>query len=377
MGTHIFEFLSLLLNENRRMAPDRGLSDRKQSGVKGKKVRLTYAFTSNADGSEKLPPFIIGKVARPRAFNKKLGAQLGFYYQNNAKAWMTAQLYQDWIQQWDAELKEKKQKILLFQDNFSGHIVPPNLQNIRVENFEPNLTVHVQPKDQGIIRCFKAHYRKRFIQHAIDRYNEGITPAEIYNINQLQAMQMAEAAWHDVDTTTIRNCWRKAGILPEINPALPQAQPSIPIISLLSAQTDDLIVQVEKQVEVALDDLVSTGALQLKNRMDIESLLNPIGESQVLTEMSDREIYQAIIDAIEARDAMDINGGDELDVVVEPVPTWRELLKAVSTIRKYIDGSNNSLARKIYALLGSFTWQPCFEETQRMKDSVITDFFKS
>ena len=158
---------------------------------------------------------------------------------------------------------------------------------------------------------------------------------------------------------------------------MPQAQPSIPIASLLSAQTDDPIVQVEKQVEVALDDLVSTGALQPKNRMDIESLLNPIGESQVLMETSDREIYQAVIDAIEARDAMDINGRDELNVVVEPVPTRRELLKVVSTIRKYIDGSNNSLARKIDALLGSFTRQLRFEETQRMKDSVITDFFKS
>jgi len=63
-----------------RLAPDRGLSDHKQSGIKGKKVRLTYLLTTNADGSEKLPPFIIGKAAQPRAFNKKLGAQLGFYY---------------------------------------------------------------------------------------------------------------------------------------------------------------------------------------------------------------------------------------------------------------------------------------------------------
>jgi hypothetical protein len=138
-----------------RMAPDKGLSDRRQAGVKGNKNRLTYVFTTNADGSDKLPAFIIGKAARPRAFQKKSGTQLGFYYRSNAKAWMTAQLYQEWIQQWDSELQVKKQKILLFQDNFSGHIVPPNLQNIRVENFEPNLTAHIQPLDQGIIRCFK------------------------------------------------------------------------------------------------------------------------------------------------------------------------------------------------------------------------------
>ena len=62
------------------MPPDRGLMDKQSSGVKGSKKRLTYAFTANADGSEKLPAFIIGKAARPRAFRKKTGAQLGFYY---------------------------------------------------------------------------------------------------------------------------------------------------------------------------------------------------------------------------------------------------------------------------------------------------------
>lgn len=84
-------------------------------------------------------------------FNKKTGAQLGFYYQHNAKAWMTAQLYQDWIQLWDGELGAQNQKILLLQDNFSSHIVPSDLQNNQVKNFEPNLTMHVQPQDQGII----------------------------------------------------------------------------------------------------------------------------------------------------------------------------------------------------------------------------------
>ena len=220
------------------MVPDRGLSDHKQSGVKGQKARLTYVFTSNASGSEKLPPFVIGKAARPRAFNKKTGAQLGFYYRNNAKAWMTAHLYQEWIQQWDQELREKGRKVLLLQDNALGHIVPDNLQNIRVENFEPNLTAHVQPNDQGIIQCFKAHYRARFIQRAIDRYDEGITPAEIYDINQLQAMRIADLAWRSVDVTTIRNCWHKAGILPDDadvdHPSSSYAnQASIPVSSLL------------------------------------------------------------------------------------------------------------------------------------------------
>jgi hypothetical protein len=145
---------------------------------------------------------------------------------------MTSSLYQEWLVNWDRKLQADGQKILLLQDNFSGHIVPDGLQNICVENFEPNLTAHVQPNDQGIIWCFKAHYHARYIQRAISRYDEGITPSEIYDINQLKAMRLADAAWRNVDATAIRNCWKKAGILPETTPpSTTIAQPSIPISS--------------------------------------------------------------------------------------------------------------------------------------------------
>ena len=156
------------------MAPDRGLSDCKQSGVKGKKTQLAYTFTSNASGFEKLHPIVIGTAQWPWAFNKKSGTQLGFCYQNNATAWMTTEIYQAWIQEWDNELGEKKWKILLLQDIFSGQVIPADLKNIQVENFKSNLTAHIQPKDQGIIQCFKAHYCSRFIKWAVDCYDEGI-----------------------------------------------------------------------------------------------------------------------------------------------------------------------------------------------------------
>ena len=170
------------------MPPDSGLSNERQFGVKGKKARLTYLFTANADGSLKLPPVIIGKARKPHAFQNKTGLQHGFYYQNNAKAWMTASLYQEWLFDWDQTLRDNGRKVLLLQDNFSGHIIPDTLTNIRVENFEPNLTAHVQPNDQGIIRCFKAHYRAKFIQRAVDLYESGTTPSKIYDIDQLEAM---------------------------------------------------------------------------------------------------------------------------------------------------------------------------------------------
>ena len=161
--------------------------DKPSSGLKGNKKQLTYALTANADGSEKLPAFVIGKAARPCTFNKKTGKQLRFYYQNNAKAQMTSVLYQEFLHDWDSKLQVQGRHILLFQDNFSGHIVPNGPTNIAVENFEPNLTSHVQLNDTGIIHCFKAHYCSKFITRAIDWYDNEVVPLKIYDIDQLKA----------------------------------------------------------------------------------------------------------------------------------------------------------------------------------------------
>ena len=164
-----------------------------------------------------MPPLIIGKAKKPRTFENKTGMQHGFYYRHNAKAWMMAGIYQEWLQEWDRKLRMRNRKIVLLQDNFSGHIIPDGLQNIRIVNFKPNLTAHVQPMDQGIIKSFKAYYRAKFVQCAVNYYEEGITPSQIYNINQLDAMRLADLAWCEVDTTTIRNCWDKASIIPIID----------------------------------------------------------------------------------------------------------------------------------------------------------------
>ena len=90
--------------------------------------------------------------------------------------------------------------------------------------------------------------------------------------------------------------------------------------------------------------------------MDIENLLNPAGETPIFTEASDEDIFQSIMDAVKARENVEINGGDDVDEVVdtEPLPTRREVLKAVSTINKYIDGLDDPVSRKIEGLLWSF-----------------------
>ena len=179
---------------------------------------------------------------------------------------MTAILYQKWISAWNEALCKKGWHIMLFQDNFKAHIPPNDITNICIENFAANLTSHIQPLNASIIRIFKAHYCKTFIFWAIDRYDNGITPSLIYDINQLEAMRMADLAWHEVDTSTICNCWCHAGILPEASASAELPAPSVPVASLLNTEQD---------IRESLDLLEQKEVLSRQNCMSIDELLNP------------------------------------------------------------------------------------------------------
>jgi DDE superfamily endonuclease len=84
--------------------PDRGLATTQMSGKKKSKFCITIEFACNVDGSERMLPFFIGKSKQPCCFKKRLPAEHGFYYRNNKKAWMTAELFEEWVWQvysWD------------------------------------------------------------------------------------------------------------------------------------------------------------------------------------------------------------------------------------------------------------------------------------
>ena len=130
---------------------------------RGKKFDSLTPLQSMLMAQRNIVPSSLERLNNPTCSREKRAVQLGFLYHNNAKPWMTSDIYQQWLLDWDAELCQLHRNILLLQDNFSSHIPPPNLQNVCIENFKPNLTSHVQCLNQGIIHCFKAHYWATYI----------------------------------------------------------------------------------------------------------------------------------------------------------------------------------------------------------------------
>jgi hypothetical protein len=106
-------------------------------------------------------------------------------------------------------------QVLLLLDNFiplekfaEMNVV---LRNTRVFYVPPNMTSAVQPCDVGIIRTFKAHYRKRFNNLLLDGYENNIDNPE--KISIMDAFRLAIPAWvEDVSLATIANCFRHCKI---------------------------------------------------------------------------------------------------------------------------------------------------------------------
>ena len=57
-------------------------------GRKKSKERVTVLYCKNADGTDKLPPLIIGRLQNPRCFGNGGGAVHGIDYEGSGKCWM-------------------------------------------------------------------------------------------------------------------------------------------------------------------------------------------------------------------------------------------------------------------------------------------------
>jgi hypothetical protein len=118
---------------------------------------------------------LIGTAKTPRNTNKALWDNLGIKYYSNNSAWMTSEMFIDFLLQFDNRC-EKTTVLLL--DNFSGHTKDVQELDFRylVLIFLPNnSTSKTQPLDAGIIANFKLNYRSKLLEYVCARIIEDET----------------------------------------------------------------------------------------------------------------------------------------------------------------------------------------------------------
>ncbi|CAG2249892.1 unnamed protein product [Mytilus edulis] len=193
--------------------PDKTLGQKGEACKGGKlaKERITVMLACSSTG-EKLPPLVIGKAKKPRCFKNINVNNLPVIWQSSKKAWMTTYIFTEWIQQINKKMKSKKRKILLFLDNATSHSDSVTLSNVTIKFFPPNTTSKLQPLDLGIIRAFKARYRKHMLKHVITKIDNCTDNTSLTKeINVLDAVHWIDKSWSDTKESTIASCFRNAG----------------------------------------------------------------------------------------------------------------------------------------------------------------------
>jgi hypothetical protein len=249
-----------------KLLPDRSLTTSKIPGRKKQRSRVTFHFCTNMDGSIKLAPWVIGTAKNPHAFRRaNIRIQnLGIFWRANKKAWMVTSIMEEWLRWFDTQMRLRGRSVVLLMDNFSAHEAA--VENIRLSTpltntlivwLPPNSTSKYQPLDQGIIRTWKAFWKREWIQYMLAEYDAGRDPLEEVNI--LIAIRWATRAWNfDVSEKTIINCFYRAFSL----------ETRVGTGQLPTPPMDDILQGITR---------LEQGS-HIHEAMDVENFLNPEGE---------------------------------------------------------------------------------------------------
>ena len=124
---------------------------------------------------------------------------------------MNNELFVNWLNGVNKTMKRQGRHILLFLDNASSH-GNVKLSNVTLKFLPPNTTSHLQPLDQGIIRTFKALYRKNLLRSLLSVFdNAPSVQALCKQITLLDSIGWIVKSWNDVKVSTIERCFQVAG----------------------------------------------------------------------------------------------------------------------------------------------------------------------
>ena len=165
-----------------RQTPQKRIVNHISKATNAKKAlhRLTVTLCINATGTHSIPPQVIiksagrtdGRPPRPQSLKDVNLHQLGVIYSWNSNAWMTSELFEQFLRVFKRQvlLKKGRKPVVLLIDGFSGHKPPSDVcvrfdigEGIRGFYWEfvtviwlpPNTTSQIQPLDAGVMNAFK------------------------------------------------------------------------------------------------------------------------------------------------------------------------------------------------------------------------------
>ncbi|CAG8695002.1 19182_t:CDS:2, partial [Gigaspora margarita] len=147
---------------NTHLEPNTTLATVRLKGKKINKEQLTLALCTNADGTDKMMPFVI--------------------------AWMTVLLFQKWLKKFD--LKMAGHKVILLMGNAKVHSVGNlKLHNTTIKFFPPYTTSRLQPMDAEILPLVQDNNEEPTTDNDDDIIEELYRNIELLNFQNIMDLE--------------------------------------------------------------------------------------------------------------------------------------------------------------------------------------------
>ncbi|KAG8507307.1 Tigger transposable element-derived protein 4 [Galemys pyrenaicus] len=169
------------------------------------KDRITLVVGTNMDGSEKLPLLVIGKNRSPHCF--KGIKSLPVYYEANRMAWMTSDVFEQWMRQLDEKFQAQQRRVVIFVDSFPAHPEVKNLKSIELAFFPSCLSSKFIAMKQGVIKNLKIKYRCCLIK----KFLSSVESSREFTFSLLDAVDTLHLCWRAVTPETIVKSYEEAG----------------------------------------------------------------------------------------------------------------------------------------------------------------------
>lgn len=200
-----------------------------------------------------------------------------------------------------------QRKIALLVDSAPLHF-PIELSHIKLVRLPPKGLHRSQPFEAGVMKTFKALYRKSHLSFAVDQAEEGRT--RIFDVSLTRALHWVKQAWLDVSADLIRNCWARTGLFTTRD-------------QILTTEAADI------HPEVVQSLVVSLSQLQLLETVPIETLLNPRNEDDAHYVYDDTTVLRVVTGSL-----ADDEEGARMEIVHAAAPVCDPSAGAVSTQRE-------------------------------------------
>ncbi|CAG8442580.1 3732_t:CDS:2, partial [Gigaspora rosea] len=244
-----------------RMLPNQTLAQQAVSGKKRNKSRLTVLLATNATGSHKLRPLVIGKSKKPWSFKGIKISLLPVMYENNERAWMKSDIWEKWLTFHDKDQRSEDNKLGSKYENGENFISEELAEELIGELEEALVEVLVEE----LVEELAKELAEELVEDRAEEFS-------------------------DVTDITIQNCWSKTGILSDIGEVEMEITNQESESDFLDDEVAEIIVDLSSS-----DDPEASNIAQIMERY-IQIVNEPVATEGIL---NDEEIITMVYNAIQ------------------------------------------------------------------------------